>query len=107
MRTASAHLRRVHGSLPGRMSDPSTLTIETRGHVLCIGLNRPQKLNAFNPDMLRELGEAFTRYEADANLRCALLFAAGKDFTAGLDLANVLPVIEAGGPLFPPGGHAP
>jgi enoyl-CoA hydratase/carnithine racemase len=85
------------------MSDPSTLTIETRGHVFCIGLNRPQKLNAFNPDMLRELSEAFTRYENDANLRCALLFAAGKDFTAGLDLANVLPIIEAGGSLFPAG----
>src|ERR1700742_5022530 len=104
MRTASAHLRRLRGSLPALpMSDPSTqataatLTLETRGHVFCIGLNRPQKLNAFNPEMLRELGQAFTRYESDANLRCALLFAAGKDFTAGLDLANVLPIIEAGG----------
>jgi enoyl-CoA hydratase/carnithine racemase len=83
------------------MTDPSTISTEIRGHVFLMGLNRPQKLNAFNEPMLRELAEAYTRYEADANLRCAVLFAAGKDFTAGLDLASVMPGIEAGGPLWP------
>jgi enoyl-CoA hydratase len=89
------------------MSDPSTISTETRGHVLLIGLNRPQKLNAFNEAMLRALSEAYTRYEADAELRCAVVFAAGKDFTAGLDLASVMPGIEAGGPLWPSAGVDP
>jgi enoyl-CoA hydratase len=89
------------------MSDPSTISTETRGHVLLIGLNRPQKLNAFNEAMLRGLSEAYTRYEADAELRCAVVFAAGKDFTAGLDLASVMPGIEAGGPLWPSEGIDP
>jgi enoyl-CoA hydratase len=89
------------------MTDPSTISTETRGHVLLIGLNRPQKLNAFNEGMLRALADAYTRYEADHDLRCAVLFAAGKDFTAGLDLASVMPGIEAGGPLWPSEGVDP
>src|ERR1017187_7305150 len=89
------------------MTDPPPITTETRGHVLLIGLNRPQKLNAFNEPMLAGLADAYTHFEADANLRCAVLFAAGKDFTAGLDLASVMPGIEAGGPLWPSGGIDP
>jgi enoyl-CoA hydratase len=89
------------------MTDTSTITTEIRGHVLLIGLNRPQKLNAFNDEMLQGLADAYTRYEADDALRCAVLFAAGKDFTAGLDLASVMPGIEAGGPLWPSRGIDP
>jgi enoyl-CoA hydratase len=89
------------------MTNTSTITTETRGHVLLIGLNRPHKLNAFNSEMLHELSAAYTRYEADDALRCAVLFGAGKDFTAGLDLASVMPGIEAGGPLWPSEGIDP
>lgn len=53
----------------------SSITTEKRGHVLLIGLNRPQKLNAFDDAMLLGLSEAYTRYEADNALRCAVLFA--------------------------------
>ncbi len=90
------------------MTDTSTtITTEIRGHVLLIGLNRPQKLNAFNEEMLRGLSSAYTLYEADDALRCAVLFGAGKDFSAGLDLASVMPGIEAGGPLWPCEGIDP
>jgi enoyl-CoA hydratase/carnithine racemase len=89
------------------MTESSTITTETRGHVLLIGLSRPQKLNAFNREMIDALAAAFNRYEADDALRCAVLFAAGKDFTAGLDLANVMPGIEAGGSLWPSTGVDP
>jgi enoyl-CoA hydratase/carnithine racemase len=89
------------------MTDTSTITTEVRGHILLVGLNRPQKLNAFNEEMLRGLSAAFTRYETDDALRCAVLFGAGKDFTAGLDLASVMPTIEAGGPLWPLAGIDP
>jgi enoyl-CoA hydratase len=89
------------------MTDGPTITTETRGHLLLIGLNRPQKLNSFTPEMLGELAEAYTRYEADDELRCAVLFAHGKDFTAGLDLAKVGPAIAHGGALFPLTGVDP
>jgi enoyl-CoA hydratase len=86
---------------------PSLITTETRGHVLLIGFNRPEKLNAFNAEMLRALGEAYTAYEGDEALRCAVVFAHGKHFTAGLDLANVAPIVASGEPLWPAKGVDP
>jgi enoyl-CoA hydratase len=89
------------------MTDAPTITSETRGHVVLVGLNRPQKLNAFTPQMIRELGAAYTRYEEQDDLRCLVLFAHGKDFTAGLDLAQCAPLIQAGDALWPSSGIDP
>jgi enoyl-CoA hydratase len=72
------------------------VTVERDGHLLMIGLNRPAKRNAFTTDMLQQLGKAYHRLECDAELRCGVLFAHGEHFTAGLDLADVLPQIAAG-----------
>jgi enoyl-CoA hydratase/carnithine racemase len=80
-----------------------TLRVDRAGHVLRIGLARVAKRNAFNLQMLRELGEAYTAYEANEELRCAVLYAEGDHFTAGLDLAEVAPSVQAGGRLFPEG----
>jgi enoyl-CoA hydratase len=79
------------------------LSYETRGHVALIGLHREEKLNAFDVTMLRELGLAMGRYEDDPEARCAVLFAHGKSFTAGLDLAEVGPHVKSGGGLFDEG----
>ncbi len=89
------------------MSTYNTLTVETRGHVNLIGLARPEKYNAFNLEMLRELSHAYTTFEQDPELRCALLFANGKHFTSGLELSEVGPAVAAGKPLFPEGGIDP
>lgn len=83
------------------MATYDTLTVERREHLFLIGLNRAAKRNAFNLAMLRELGQAYAEYEADAEARCAVLFAHGEHFTAGLDLAEVGPAVAAGGALFP------
>jgi enoyl-CoA hydratase/carnithine racemase len=88
------------------MSD-ATLTLETRGHVLLVGLNRPAKRNAFNLQMLRELSAAYTRLEDDPALRCLVLFAHGDHFTAGLDLAEVGPHVAGGGGLLVDSGVDP
>lgn len=72
-------------------------------HVFHIVLNRQDKMNAFDLQMLRELAEAVTHYEQDETLRCALLYAKGEHFTAGLDLAEVGPAIRKGELLFPEG----
>lgn len=77
------------------------LTLETRDHVLLIGLDRADKRNAFDLAMLRQLAEALTRYEDDPELRCAVLFAHGEHFTAGLDLGEVGPAVASGEALFP------
>jgi enoyl-CoA hydratase/carnithine racemase len=71
------------------MDRDKTITTELRGHVFLIGVNRPEKLNGFNTEMLRGLSEAWLSYENDPEARCALVFAYGDNFTAGLDLADV------------------
>ena len=58
----------------------STITREIRGHVFLIGLNRPTKMNAFNLAMLRELSAAIGEYEANPELRAAVIFAHGEVF---------------------------
>lgn len=73
-----------------------TITIEDRGHVRLIGLNRPEKRNAFTFDMLAELARAYTDLADDPEVRCGVLHAHGPMFTAGLDLADVAPRIMAG-----------
>jgi len=85
------------------METKRRITIDTQGHVLLLGLNRPEKRNAFDLQMLRELAEAFTLYHKDAQLRCLVLYAHGDHFSAGLDLAEVGPAVASGGALFPEG----
>jgi len=83
------------------MSDRPRVTVEQTGHLHLIGLDRADKRNAFDLRMLRELAEALTAYEDDDDARCAVLFAEGEHFTAGLDLAEVGPAVKDGAPLFP------
>jgi enoyl-CoA hydratase/carnithine racemase len=84
-----------------------TIAVERRGHVLAIALNRPDKRNAFNLQMLRELAAAYTELDRDDELRCGLLCAMGEHFTGGLDLAEVGPAVAKGDDLFPEDGIDP
>ena len=83
-------------------TEESKISIEQRGQILLIGLNRPAKRNAFDRQMLNELAAAFAELEANEEVRCAVLHAHGEMFTAGLDLANVAPTIAAGENLDDP-----
>src|ERR1700722_15323185 len=78
----------------------SLVTEETDGVVRTLGLNRPEKRNAFNVAMLEELSGAYDRAEADANVRAILLCAHGPVFTAGLDLMDVFPRLGEGASRF-------
>lgn len=77
------------------------ISYERLGRVARIGLARAEKRNAFDLRMLRELAQAFTDYEDDAEARCAVLFAHGDHFTGGLELNDVGPAVATGAPLFP------
>jgi acyl-CoA synthetase (AMP-forming)/AMP-acid ligase II/enoyl-CoA hydratase/carnithine racemase len=72
------------------------VTLEKCGSLLLIGLDRPNKLNAFDIDMFRGLSQAITEMDQDGDIRCGVLFANGPAFTAGLDLASALPVFAQG-----------
>jgi enoyl-CoA hydratase len=63
-----------------------TLLYETRGAVALITLNRPQRLNAMNAAMLRELHRAMDAAEAEPAVRAIVLTGAGSHFCSGFDL---------------------
>lgn len=80
---------------------------KTQGHVFLIGLNRPEKRNAFDMDMLNELSLTYGEFDRNNDLRCAVLYAEGEHFTAGLDLAQVAPVLMQGNFGYPKEGLDP
>jgi enoyl-CoA hydratase/carnithine racemase len=85
----------------------TAVTVERRGHVLLMGLNRPAKRNAFNLAMIDQLAVAYHELEFDDELRCGVLFAHGDHFTGGLDLVEVGPLIRDGGLELAPGRRDP
>jgi enoyl-CoA hydratase/carnithine racemase len=82
------------------------VTVEQDGGVLLIGVNRPEKRNAFDLAVLDELGAAYERLGNDDALRAGVLFGHGDHFSAGLDLAEVGPVVAEKGPAVLAGAHA-
>jgi methylglutaconyl-CoA hydratase len=66
--------------------DTLELEFDARGFAT-LWLNRPEKNNAFNAQMIRELIIALDRVQGDASVRFLVLRARGKHFSAGADLA--------------------
>jgi 2-(1,2-epoxy-1,2-dihydrophenyl)acetyl-CoA isomerase len=60
---------------------------ELKDGVLALTLNRP-KANAFNSEMVAELKATLKTAEKDSNVRCVLLKASGKLFSAGQDVTE-------------------
>ena len=86
----------------------SKITVEEKGHVLLVGLNRPEKMNAFDLEMYMQLAEALGKLHHNSELRCGLLFAHGENFTSGLDLPKWVEVFSAGSfPVLPEGSCDP
>src|ERR1700754_1496812 len=87
----------MHNNTAGEiLPNLDTVTLEQDGHVLLIGLNRPQKRNAFDRAMLADLARAYAVLESDPDVRVGVLFAHGDHFTGGLDLVDVGPGIATG-----------
>lgn len=72
-----------------------TLDVVVDGPVATVTMNRPEKLNAMNGTMFREIGEAFRWIDAETNARAIVLAGNGKHFTAGLDLKESGAVLGA------------
>lgn len=73
-----------------------TVLTELTDGVLCLTLNRPDKLNSFNPDMHMALRAGIQRAHDDESVRAVLLTGAGRGFCAGQDLGDRDP--RKGGP---------
>mgnify|MGYP002784622900 CR=1 FL=1 len=92
----------------GSSTGAARVTVERDGHVLLIGLNRPEKRNAADVAMLEQLALAYGELDRDPELRVGVVFAHGDHFTGGLDLADVAPRIGPRGlAMVPDGGVHP
>jgi enoyl-CoA hydratase len=110
-RTASVTWRRLSRSVDvprhlvdlAGMSNP--VTVERRGAVLLVGVNRPEKRNAFNLATIDAFAAAYEQLADDPEARVAVVFGHGDHFSAGLDLAEVGPAVAEKVPQALGGGH--
>lgn len=65
-----------------------TVGYEVADHVATITLNRPDRLNAYNSQMMEDLIAAFDKSDADDDVRCVIVTGAGRAFCAGADLGG-------------------
>ncbi len=74
-----------------RMMDvtDAAVTIERRGEVVLLGLNRPAQGNRIDSTIRTFLSKAYFEFEHDASLRAAVLFGHGDHFCQGVDVQAV------------------
>jgi len=67
---------------------------EKKGHTVIVTLNRPEKLNAYRSEDIRELEKRWYEFRDDPDAWTAILTGAGKAFCAGHDLAGLEELCE-------------
>jgi methylglutaconyl-CoA hydratase len=72
----------------------SLLLSSIEGGVLTLTLNRPDKRNALNSELIDLLHQSLERADLDGDVRVVVLRGAGKDFCAGADLDELLASAE-------------
>ena len=60
--------------------------VERNGGVATVRMNRPDRLNAYNPEMGKSLLSAVAEASVDPSVRCIVLTGKGKAFSAGGDV---------------------
>jgi len=65
------------------------VTTEDRGAVRHVVLNRPEKRNAMNGELVLALGSALEEAAADDAVRCVVVRGEGAMFSSGMDLADL------------------
>lgn len=84
------------------MSELKFVTVEREGHVAVVTIQRPDKLNALNSDVLRDLTAAFSSL---TDVRAAVLTGAGRAFVAGADIAEMAQMNSVEACRFAEAGH--
>jgi enoyl-CoA hydratase/carnithine racemase len=67
---------------------PDLVVVDVVDSVATITLNRPEKLNALNGEMLSALGRAYRQCDEDDEIRVVVLTGAGRAFCSGADLSR-------------------
>ena len=69
------------------------LLVKKQGGIAYVTMNRPQKRNAFSPEMLVRLCDAWGDIADDPEIRVVLLTGAGQAFSSGGDMGSVIPLM--------------
>lgn len=68
---------------------PEAIVARHDGVIAWVKLNRPDRLNAMNEELVKELSEALARAEADETIRVIILHGEGRAFCSGDDLKDL------------------
>jgi enoyl-CoA hydratase len=82
------------------LSPTAKITVERRGQIVLIGLNRPYIHNRVDPETYVGLAKALYQYDHDPSLRAAVLFGHGENFSRGIDVDAYEAFFATGRPLF-------
>ena len=63
-----------------------TILVEKRNHLAILSFNRPEKLNAINVQVKREVSQALIELEADDDVRVVIVTGVGRAFSSGYDI---------------------
>jgi len=74
--------------MPRRM-EFETILYEVEDRTATITLNRPDRLNALSPQMIRELRQAYAAAEADESVWTILVTGLGRAFCTGSDVSEI------------------
>jgi enoyl-CoA hydratase/carnithine racemase len=74
------------------------VTVERRGQIVLIGINRPYVHNRIDPETRSGLAKAYYQYEHDPSLRAAVLFGHGDNFSRGIDVDAFAAGVASGRP---------
>src|SRR6185369_15128261 len=75
--------------------DNKTVLVEVDGTVAHIKLNRPDKRNALNDQLIADLKTALRDADGDESIRCIVVSGAGADFCSGADLSALQKISKA------------
>jgi enoyl-CoA hydratase len=78
----------------------ATLTIERRGAIALLGINRPANQNRVDPETFTALARAYYDYDNDPSLRAAILFGHGDNFSRGVDVDAFEAIAKSGKPAM-------
>jgi enoyl-CoA hydratase len=76
------------------------ITVERRGEIVLIGINRPYIYNRIDPETYVGLAKALYQYDHDPSLRAAVLFGHGENFSRGIDVDAYEAFFATGRSLF-------
>ena len=65
-----------------------TLSLEIENRVATITINRPKMMNAFNEQLIWDMGDATQQVKNDSHVRVLVITGEGRGFSAGADLTE-------------------